>query len=99
MKRVVRLSALVVVAIACAAPGRAQRPEDAAVKAAVTFDDVLKLVKAGKMPGDILDACDVVFTLTQAQRAELATAGAPPSLVDALQRKRIAVHDVTDFVI
>jgi Mg-chelatase subunit ChlD len=65
----------------------------------VTFDDVLKQVKAGAPPADILEGCDTVFTLTDEQKGELVKAKAPTALVDALQVKRMKVADVTDFVV
>lgn len=65
----------------------------------VTYDDVLKQVKAGNPPADILGNCDTVFTLSAEQKEQLAKANAPAALIDALQAKRIQIGDVTDFVV
>src|SRR5262245_56549517 len=56
---------------------------------AVAFDDVLKLVRAGKDAPAILDNCDTVFTFSPAQRDTLLNAGASPALVAGLQKKRM----------
>jgi Mg-chelatase subunit ChlD len=99
MRQTVRYAlALAVVGFGVVPAGLSQRPVAPPARA-VTFDDVVRQVRAGKTPGEILENCDVVFTLTPDQRNELLTAGAPKSLVDALQVKRIAIDDVTDYVV
>ena len=65
----------------------------------VRYDDVLAHVRAGTPPAELLAGCDVIFTLSPAQRRELRQAGAPAALVDALQARRVAVGDVIDFVV
>ena len=81
-------------AAALSTPAPAQPPAKA-----VTFDDVLKQARAGQSPADILSNCGTVFTLTADQKEELAKANAPAALIDALQVKRMAIGDVTDFVV
>ena len=91
MRQTVRYAlALAVVGFGAVPAGLAQPPATPPAKA-VTLDDVVRQVRAGKTPGEILENCDVVFTLNPDERNELLRAGAPRSLVDALQVKRIAI--------
>jgi hypothetical protein len=90
--------ALAMIVIGAITPVLAQTPAAPPVRA-VTFDDIVRQVRAGRTPGEILENCDVVFTLTPNQRNELFSAGAPKSLVDALQVKRVPIGDVIDWVV
>ena len=99
MRQTVRSALILAVVGFGGVPAGLSQPPAAPPARAVTFDDVVRQVRAGKMPGEILENCDVVFTITPDQRDELFTAGAPKTLVDALQVKRIAIGDVTDWVV
>src|SRR4051794_12115546 len=64
------------------------------------FDDLLRLVRSEPDPAAVLEQCgDTVFTLNSAQRAQLTRAGAPATLVDALQKKRMGLDDVQNFAL
>jgi HEAT repeat protein len=72
--------------------------QDPPAKAA-SFDDVLKMVADKKMPGEILETCDTIFTFNPEQVEKLTKAGASPALIDGLQRKRMKLDDVVNVVV
>src|SRR5512135_1487679 len=64
------------------------------------FDDLLRLVRSEPDPTAVLKKCgDTIFTLNAAQRAQLTEAGAPATLIDALQKKRMRLDDVQNFAL
>ena len=64
------------------------------------FDDLLRIVRSQPDPTVVLEQCgDTVFTFNAAQRAQLARAGAPASLIAALQERRMGLDDVQNFAL
>jgi Mg-chelatase subunit ChlD len=64
------------------------------------FDDLLRLVRSEPDPTVVLEKCGAtVFTLNADQRAQLTEAGAPATLIDALQKKRMSLEDVQNFAL
>src|SRR5262245_47515850 len=83
MRRTLQLGSLALV-LALAVPAAHGQSRTTAGKnnappaQAVSFDDVLRLVRQGQDAPAILAACDTVFTLGPAQREQLRRAGAAP---------------------
>src|SRR5262245_41783707 len=65
-----------------------------------TFDQLLRLVRSESEPTVVLDRCGrTIFTLNPAQRAHLARLGANKTLIDALEKPRMALDDVQNFAL
>jgi Mg-chelatase subunit ChlD len=72
----------------------------AALADVTRFDDLLRLVRSEPDPTVVLERCGAtIFTLNAAQRAQLTQAGAPATLIDALQKKRMSLEDVQNFAL
>jgi hypothetical protein len=64
------------------------------------FDDLLRLVRSEPDPATVLEQCGAtVFTLNATQRVQLTEAGAPASLIDALQKEHMSLDDVQNFAL